>query len=164
VRSSFQGAEHPVNNVTWLEAKQYCEQKGKRLPTEAEWEYAARGVDGWIYPWGNDWHEDYAIWNRDLTLGPENRGSIMEGASWVGARDMAGNVWEWTSSISRDYPYHSDDGREALVEDLQSIRYVARGGAWDSRDSALLHSATRFSANAMATDSSIGFRCVRDID
>ncbi|MCA9909772.1 MAG: SUMF1/EgtB/PvdO family nonheme iron enzyme, partial [Anaerolineae bacterium] len=97
---SFLGENHPVDRIGWLEALKFCELRGMRanadvrLPTEAEWEYAARGPNSLRYPWGNEWNENYAVWTGNSTK-TADVGSHPEGASWVGALDMSGNVWEW---------------------------------------------------------------------
>jgi formylglycine-generating enzyme required for sulfatase activity len=125
------GVDRPVEVITWDEARDFCEQRrGARLPTEAEWEYAARGPDDLIYPWGNEWNKNNAVWNHyddaGNTLGTADVGSIPAGASWVGALDMIGNVQEWTSSLMMPYPYNPDDGRENPDENSSYYR-VARG-------------------------------------
>jgi formylglycine-generating enzyme required for sulfatase activity len=109
-------ADHPVVNVTWHEAQAYvawlCERTEQpyRLPTEAEWEKAARSDDGRLWPWGDDWDPARAnAGSRDTT--PVGQYSPA-GDSPYGCADMAGNVYEWCSSEYRDYPYHTDDGRE----------------------------------------------------
>jgi len=124
--------EQPINNVTWFQATAYCTWRDGRLPTEAEWEYAARGPDEWIFPWGNSFdgtranHCDgncgAASWASGFNYVNEENddgyvvtapvGSYPLGASWVGALDMSGNVWEWTSSLYQPYPYDGQEGRK----------------------------------------------------
>ena len=114
-----------------------------RLPSEAEWEYAARGPDSLLFPWGNEF--DRPVLNFcDLRCGSPGAdsgasdgyaltgpvGSYPGGASWVGALDMAGNLWEWTSGLPYDYPYRADDGREVGAEVDSSSFRTLRGGAW----------------------------------
>jgi iron(II)-dependent oxidoreductase len=127
--NGFTDENRPVENITWFEARDFCEQRSARLPTEAEWEYAARGPDNWIYPWGNKWYPDRVVWNRRDSQGTADVGSILEGASWVGALDMSGNVWEWTSSLDENYPYNASDGREGDAGNRAVILRVLRGGS-----------------------------------
>jgi formylglycine-generating enzyme required for sulfatase activity len=118
---------YPVVNVTWYQAQAYARWAGGRLPTEAEWEYAARGPNRNIYPWGNRAPNRSLLnynWNMNDTAAV---GSYPDGASWCGALDMAGNVWEWVSSSYRDYPYDPGDGRE---NPNASGKGVHRGGAF----------------------------------
>jgi formylglycine-generating enzyme required for sulfatase activity len=172
---TFTGANEPRTNITWWEAYQHCERRGGRLPTEAEWEYAARGPDNLIYPWGDEfdgtnlnfcdsncqfnwrdpnWNDGYA------QVSPV--GAYPDGESWVGALDMAGNTWEWTSTIYRPYPYQSHDGRENL--DDRDSRRTLRGGTWN-----YLRFETRTSARAanladFPSSDWYGFRCTRDFN
>ncbi|MBN1202382.1 MAG: SUMF1/EgtB/PvdO family nonheme iron enzyme [Anaerolineae bacterium] len=151
--------DHPVVEVSWYGARAYSEWVGGRLPTEAEWEYAARGPDGWLYPWGNEaptceQANTSGCEGGTAPVGPEQRTG---GASWVGALDMSGNVWEWTSTLYQAYPYRADDGREDGDSDASR---VVRGGAWFfNRDFArcvsrdLYHPASR--------NDHFGFRLVR---
>ncbi len=126
-------ADHPVVNVTWHDATAYCRwlaeltRKPYRLPTEAEWEKGARGTDGRIYPWGDRWDAARCNTKEQSIEDTTPVRSYRKGASPYGLLDMAGNVWEWTSSLSWDYPYRSDDGRE---DPISSGSRVLRGGSW----------------------------------
>ncbi|MBW4438947.1 MAG: formylglycine-generating enzyme family protein [Pleurocapsa minor GSE-CHR-MK-17-07R] len=158
---SFSGADRPVENITWFEARDFCLLRGARLPTEAEWEYAARGPESWVYPWGNEWDESKTIWLRDMALGTASVGSIPEGASWVGALDMSGNVWEWTSTASSAYPYDMNDGRESSEGSNAEAWRVLRGGSWFDNSPFVLRTAVRYDFFPTAANWDYGFRCLR---
>jgi formylglycine-generating enzyme required for sulfatase activity len=120
-------AEHPVSHVDWEQANAYARWAGGRLPTEAEWEKACRSDDGRLYPWG-DGPPTPELANFANNIGETLPvGSLPDGASPYGILDLSGNVWEWTSSLERAYPYAAADGREdAEAEDKRA----ARGGSF----------------------------------
>jgi formylglycine-generating enzyme required for sulfatase activity len=125
--------EHPVVYVNWHDAVAYTHWLAKttgqlwRLPSEAEWEKAARSMDGRIYPWGDAFDKTRCNTSEGGKGGTTPVGRYPTGASPYGAQDMAGNVWEWTSSLYKPYPYRMDDGRERA--DATEHR-VLRGGSW----------------------------------
>jgi formylglycine-generating enzyme required for sulfatase activity len=150
----------PVVYVTWHQARQYAEWVGGRLPTEAEWEYAARGSSGYIYPWDNDPPNDSLLNYDDSIAGTTPVGSYPDGASWCGALDMAGNVLEWTSSLNEPYPYDATDGREA--PEAKGLR-VMRGGAF-SFAAKYVRCAFRSVSSPNYRNYFIGFRVVASPD
>jgi formylglycine-generating enzyme required for sulfatase activity len=139
----FRFDNQPVVGVNWYEAIAYClwlttqlRHLGELgvdeivlLPTEAQWEKAARGADGRIYPWGNNLDPNLANCHETGLRVTSAVGCFPGGASSYGCLDMAGNVWEWTSSLFKKYPYSSTDGRENLEASNEGLR-VLRGGAW----------------------------------
>jgi formylglycine-generating enzyme required for sulfatase activity len=156
--SYFTGDDRPVEQITWFEARDFCARRGARLPTEAEWEYAARGPAEWDYPWGAAWNASNAVWNRSSSQGTANVGSIPAGRSWVGAFDLSGNVWEWTSSLY--LPYDSTEDREADTGARTDVLRVLRGGSWGNY-SVVLRSANRNRFNPDNRFYNFGFRCAR---
>lgn len=157
---AFIGDLRPRENLTWSEANDFCVMRGARLPSEAEWEYAARGPDNLIYPWGNELIDTNLVFERNSGNQTADVGSKPEGVSWVGALDMAGNVWEWTSSLYKPYPYDPEDGREDLKN--SSDQRVYRGGVGSYIDFAA-SSAARFRDRIDGRSWFIGFRCAKDV-
>jgi formylglycine-generating enzyme required for sulfatase activity len=154
----FRGDQRPRDAVTWVEARDYCAARsGARLPTEREWEYAARGPDHLIYPWSDDFVEENSVHIGNSNDQSADVGSRPAGDSWVGASDLIGNLWEWVSSLYQGYPYVSDDGREN--PDSSDPR-VLRGGSWGV-DSSLLAATFRRTSDQIDQNNT-GFRCARD--
>lgn len=127
----------PVVDVTWDEAGAFCAwlsaqtSQPLRLPTEAEWERAARGDDGRMWPWGDEFDSARANVFEAQCGGPTPVGAFPQGASPFGVLDMAGNVWEWTASLQVSYPYVASDGRESPTPVAQlDRRRIMRGGCW----------------------------------
>ncbi len=155
---NFTGDNRPVEEISWFEARDFCLKRGARLPSEAEWEYAARGPSDWIYPWGNNWDPNKPIWNTTQTADVDKNNARSSG-SWVGAVDLSGHVWEWTSSIYKPYPYNADDGRESTT-DANSSRAL-RGGSWAAYLTDNLRAAVRFDLSPSDFGGNYGFRCTR---
>jgi formylglycine-generating enzyme required for sulfatase activity len=144
--------DHPINCVDWNQATAFCQYAGKRLPTEEEWEYAARGTDGRKYPWGNAAPGNQLCWNRrNSKEGTCAVGSYSNGASPFGILDMAGNVWEWTSSN------YSDDYSKSRANATR----VLRGGSWFPDGPSGVRAAYRIRRGPALQDSNLGFRCAR---
>lgn len=172
--------DHPMNCVDWDQAAAFCKWAGKRLPTEAEWEYAARGNDGRVYPWGNEapsakrlnacgrecvamkkdlsdnqWSAMYIANDGWETTAPV--GSFPDGKSPFGALDMAGNVAEWTAD--RFHWYSNAAATNPLGN--TGIDRVARGGGWSKEYAVHVRAAYRDLWGSQARSSTVGFRCAR---
>ncbi len=155
--SKYNQPDQPVVGMTWQQAADYCRWAGKRLPSEAEWEHAARGPDALRYPWGNDPEELKANvrGKKDGYRYTAPVGRFPEGVSPYGVHDMAGNVWEWTQDWYQPYP-----GNEHKNEMYGETLKVIRGGSWFSNLD-LARSAVRGKALPTQRMNYIGFRCVR---
>ena len=153
---------HPVIEVSWYAAKAYCSWVDRRLPTEAEWEKAGswdeKKQEKYVYPWGEN--ISCALANYGDCVGDTTIvGIYPTGASTYGALDMAGNVWEWVSSLYQGYPYSRIDGREDLS--ASGIR-VLRGGSWSSSSSDIRSTSRRGIYSPTETGTWFGFRCAMD--
>jgi formylglycine-generating enzyme required for sulfatase activity len=157
---AFAGASRPRETLTWRDALTFCQARGGRLPTEAEWEYAARGPDNLVYPWGNSFVAANTVYYGNSGDRTADVGSRPGGVSWVGAYDMSGNVYEYTSSIYLPYPYDPTDGRENLAD--TTSRRVLRGGSFGNAELGV-YASRRYPVIPASTGNVDGFRCARDL-
>jgi len=175
--------DHPITCVTWEMADNYCKANGKRLPTEAEWEFATRGPDGRIYPWGDEaptaehlnacdaqclaWGKAHKVELKALEKGDDGFattapvGKFPAGRSRFGPYDVAGNVWEWVADWSGDY---QADAVQNPLGPATGEKKVIRGGAWNGGYESWLHPSFRYAQWPNAQSYGIGFRCVKSIE
>ncbi len=176
-------SNHPINCVTHRDAESYCKKQGKRLPTEAEWEFATRGPDGRIYPWGDDdpgaahlnsCDKECAQWAKESgaavkVLFPEDSdgfgatapvGSFKAGSSRFGPQDVVGNVWEWVQDFEGPY---STEAVENPTGPKTGERRVIRGGGFDSGSTTWLRPSFRYGADPDNRSPTIGFRCAKSL-
>lgn len=152
-------ARKPVTGVSWDDASAYAAWAKKRLPTEEEWEFAARGKNGDRYPWGNDWRGNAANADESSIHAMADVGSYPLGKTSAGVMDMIGNAWEWTSSDVAPYP----GGH--LSEVAPDGVKIIRGGSWQENKQQATSTYRGFLKRSGAKDySATGFRCVKDIE
>lgn len=135
--------DQPVVHVSAADAEAYCAARGKRLPSEDEWELAARGRERRVFPWGDTWEDERAVWHANPQSGLAPVGSRRGGDTPEGREDLAGNVWEWTSTR---------EGEDRIL----------KGGSWRETNPANLRAAARMVEDPRGTNSDIGFRCAAE--
>jgi formylglycine-generating enzyme required for sulfatase activity len=162
----------PVTHVSFFDATAYAEWAGKRLPREAEWEKAARGYDGWIYPWGNEFSLDAANLSQSVKLktgkGLKPVGSYPASSSPFGTEDMVGNVWEWVWDYYLPYPqnqYESKDyGKKYVV--LRGLSFMGvghfNGNVYADVVEKKARASYREKMNPLSKKMDVGFRCAKD--
>ena len=177
--------DHPINCLSWEMANTYCKNNGRRLPTEAEWEYATRGPDGRVYPWGdqaptaqhlNACGKECLAWAKQAKVAQQFDGSLYDaddgfattspvgkfpaGRSRFGPYDVVGNVWEWVADW--EGPYQAADQKNPTGPDVGQKR-VIRGGAWNGSFPEWLHPAFRYAQDPKTQSHGVGFRCAQSL-
>jgi formylglycine-generating enzyme required for sulfatase activity len=159
--SAYDQAETPVAGIPWQDAAAYCAWAGGRLPTEAEWEYAARGSEGRIYPWGDEFDCAGGNFGDEITgcddgyAGSAPVGSFPAGSSWCGVLDLAGNAWEWVADA---YGAYSGEDQTNPTGPADGDERILRGGSW-AYYPPFLRTAHRYPVPPTADYLAVGFRC-----
>lgn len=151
--------KNPVVGIDWFQAKAFAEWLGLRLPTEAEWEYAARGANGLTYPWGNEWNPENAVFYGVTTKPVDTYANVR---SPFGSKDMSGNVWEWTASWYTPKGYDPEALLDPKGPNIGNSK-VIRGGSWGSYSYDYLRGAYRDSIASQFQRDNVGFRVAQDL-
>lgn len=156
--SLWTDAQRPRVQISWAEARAFCQRRGMRLPSEAEWEYAARGPDALVFPWGDTWDGSLAVWNTSevapVRSKPDNS------TSWIGAYDLSGNAREWVADwYAATYYRELEDGENNPPGPNDGDERVVRGGSWSDTQANSLRATDRYRKPPETRYNNFGFRC-----